>query len=622
MKGSRPAMVLVALLALAFVGLAGCGSGQGTPISSERAEPSTSNLGKVAYELDGVIYVKSLPDGQVTRVAEGYSPRWSPSGGWLLFYCSEFVCVAHEDGSDLRRLDGTYAVWSPVEDRLAVENLMTIFVENVDGSGRRDLGWMGIEQVRLAWSPDGTRVVFDRVESTGESTNEAGEKVITGRRGSLWTVDVDGSSDAVELYSSTTDAPVVAGWTVDSQYVLFWLDLSFANSVMNDGLPMFSIPASGGEPRKLTSTLISGVWQTSPVDRTDLLITEGTSRMTWTQQRLALANAATGQINYLTGKDTASQQPDWSPDGQTIVFVSQPDRGMGPGGPGPELEWLSSERRIWMMNADGSDLRQLTDEPGCRDERPSWSAGGSQILFARFDEDMKASLWLMSPDGSDARSVIDATGQSGGGMMSYYGTVGWDYLFDWWQPAPQASAPATPIVTFTHPNVQMAPLMSGSAANDGLVTTDDGRTLHLSLSEAGTVPGFEPGERWTLSEADGTSLMSGTVLGEAVQYESVYGFVRLDDGRAVVYQHGIMPEDWRIYPADEVCDSLEGLLRIPSVYLRDGTVPEDALLAAACDWRGEGPSRQVCYDKIDGVVRGIAICVEQLGLSHGLQILP
>jgi Tol biopolymer transport system component len=135
----------------------------------------------------------------------------------------------------------------------------------------------------------------------------------------------------------------------------------------------------------------------------------------------------------LTGEDTASQQPDWSPDGQRIVFVSQPDIGMGPGGSGSELEKLAADRRIWVMDADGSDQRPLTDDPAYRDEHPQWSADGSQILFARLDGERRASLWLMPSNGGAPQRVVDTIGPSGGGLMGYYTNIGWEAMFDWWR---------------------------------------------------------------------------------------------------------------------------------------------------------------------------------------------
>jgi Tol biopolymer transport system component len=60
--------------------------------------------------------------------------------------------------------------------------------------------------------------------------------------------------------------------------------------------------------------------------------------------------------------------PDWSPDGRSIVYTSTAGGDWG----------------IWVMNADGSGKRQLTNTPAL-DAEPAWSPDGSSIAFRRTD---------------------------------------------------------------------------------------------------------------------------------------------------------------------------------------------------------------------------------------------
>ncbi len=64
-------------------------------------------------------------------------------------------------------------------------------------------------------------------------------------------------------------------------------------------------------------------------------------------------------------------------------------------------------RRLWMIDADGGEPEQLTDDPGYRDERPLWSADGSHLLFARFDAENRASLWLISLETGEPQRMMD-----------------------------------------------------------------------------------------------------------------------------------------------------------------------------------------------------------------------
>jgi Tol biopolymer transport system component len=85
-------------------------------------------------------------------------------------------------------------------------------------------------------------------------------------------------------------------------------------------------------------------------------------------------------------------QPAWSPDGRRIAFTSLRD----------------GDREIYVMNADGSHQRRLTNDPA-RDDDPSWSPNGRQILFAS-DRDGDAEIHLMEADGSRVRQLTDNTG--------------------------------------------------------------------------------------------------------------------------------------------------------------------------------------------------------------------
>ena len=69
----------------------------------------------------------------------------------------------------------------------------------------------------------------------------------------------------------------------------------------------------------------------------------------------------------------------------------------------------TGQLEIWTMNADGSDLRQLTESPE-RDLEPDWSPDGSTIVFSSGrDDPANVRLYLMDADGSNQRPLMEFT---------------------------------------------------------------------------------------------------------------------------------------------------------------------------------------------------------------------
>lgn len=100
----------------------------------------------------------------------------------------------------------------------------------------------------------------------------------------------------------------------------------------------------------------------------------------------------------------------YSSDGQKIVFCS-----LRAAYPSAQLAAEDQKRLetdpsyfgdIYMMNADGANVRRLTSSPGY-DGGPFFSPDGQRIIWRRFDGKGNADVYTMRLDGSDVRRLTD-----------------------------------------------------------------------------------------------------------------------------------------------------------------------------------------------------------------------
>ena len=106
----------------------------------------------------------------------------------------------------------------------------------------------------------------------------------------------------------------------------------------------------------------------------------------------------------------------YSPDGRKIVFCSMRDAYPAEKLSRKEQQILkinpSYFGEIYIMNADGSDQKRLTNHPGY-DGGPFFSADGKRIIWRRFNEKgTLADVYTMKIDGTDVRRLTDFNAMS------------------------------------------------------------------------------------------------------------------------------------------------------------------------------------------------------------------
>ena len=107
--------------------------------------------------------------------------------------------------------------------------------------------------------------------------------------------------------------------------------------------------------------------------------------------QIFIQDTISNTLRPLTTGPRASFEPDWSPNGDFIVFVSQE----------------TGNDEIFRARPDGTDRQRLTDNPAA-DRSPSWSPNGARIVFWSNRETGRRQLWIMNADGSEQTRLLES----------------------------------------------------------------------------------------------------------------------------------------------------------------------------------------------------------------------
>jgi Tol biopolymer transport system component len=246
-----------------------------------------------------------------------------------------------------RRADDGQPAWSPDGRRLAFKTAQfgsnQLAVINADGTGETLLTrTFRFSEGQPAWSPDATKLLYRRTPENPLVQN-----------GDTWVLDIAGS--AADPTQPVTQ-PVLLR-TGDERYP----------SYSPDG--------------------------TQIAFRGDLDLAEPSG-----DEEIYVMDADGTNVRQLTSNADFDSAPSWSPDGKRILFERAP---AGTFTPGTEAQ----EKDVYVMRADGTDVRRLSDSPGL-DEGPEFSPDGTKITFSSA-RDGQQEIYVMNADGSNPRRLTD-----------------------------------------------------------------------------------------------------------------------------------------------------------------------------------------------------------------------
>lgn len=242
-----------------------------------------------------------------------------------------------------------------------------IYAITPDGSAQRRLTNSSDNEIHAAWSPDGRQVVYvsDR-EPSG-----------------LYIMKADGSAPR-PLQTEPMNAEYPA-WAPDGRRIAFQSD-------RGGDAEIWIINPDGTGLRQITPTgTVAKAPAWSP-DGSRIAFQLGVRQLAHTDPE------GTGLSVIGSTPDNAwDDSPAWSPDGGSIAFVRFAFPATG------------AHQSIWVMNSNGSGAQRLTRWTAGIDFTPAWSPDGSQIAFAH-DVNDNFDIYVMSRDGSEQRNLTNEPG--------------------------------------------------------------------------------------------------------------------------------------------------------------------------------------------------------------------
>lgn len=329
---------------------------------------------KVAFSFRGELYVVGVDGSGRQRLTVGDWPTWAPDGRRLAYASNQGISIVGLDGKTRARLGkGFRPVWAPRGERIAYllgrgGYDIACFV-NSDGSRRRCLP--GRSALRILWSPDGKRAAFRQVTPSR-----------------LVIVGADGRG--LHVFKKPRRVIFPGAWSEDGRRIAYVSGLYpnaqiFVRSVLRPG------PVRRVTREARTSTFSDVRWRSNQISYI--------AQRDTNDYEIAVMSSTGQGARILTHNRRDDREPDWSPDGRTIVFSRR----------------QGASANLRLIRADGSRDRPLTNGGKWQDLSPAWSPDGRRIAFVRFTRALyRGTLMVVDRDGTGLRTISDQYALAGG----------------------------------------------------------------------------------------------------------------------------------------------------------------------------------------------------------------
>ncbi|HET9707276.1 MAG TPA: Ig-like domain-containing protein [Gemmatimonadales bacterium] len=239
-----------------------------------------------------------------------------------------------------------------------------ILATNADGSGQVNLSNDSANDMEAVWEPNGSRVVFSSA------------------RDGNWEIYVGNAVGSGLVNLTNNPAPdYLAAWSPDGGRIAF-------TSERDGNAEIYVMSANGSGLVNLTNNPAfdyEAAWSPDGKKIAFVSLRDNGNR------EIYVMNADGSGVIRLTSDTMFVNRPVWSPDGALIAF----ERHLGP----CHSVRCPHLRNIYVVGADGSGLRNLTNTPAIDNAGAAWSPDGSKIALYT-NRDAYYEIYAMNADGS------------------------------------------------------------------------------------------------------------------------------------------------------------------------------------------------------------------------------
>lgn len=242
--------------------------------------------------------------------------------------------------------------WSPDGERIAFtsnrEGVNKVFVMGAQGGEAKRLTATDMIETTPSWSPDGAAVAFYAQDAASGKTELRVVELASGKITSI-------PGNALDK------GPEAPTWSADARRI------AFPGIGTSGKTEIWVVERDGSNLREVSTKASSrnkGQPSLSPDGSQVAYVADMRGAIT-----IFVTDLATGASRNLTaGVEASHESPRWSPDGMHLLFSSTRE------------DESRTRMDIFVMNADGSEVRNLTRHPH-EDFNAQWAGDGRRVVF-------------------------------------------------------------------------------------------------------------------------------------------------------------------------------------------------------------------------------------------------